>query len=306
MKKLLFIGDINVDIIMSGLESLPVIDHEITCESFELTIGGATPICACAYASLGGNTAFMGIAGKDEYGDFMLREMEGFHIDTGLISRTSRVKTGVTVNLIYENTRTQVTYPGTLTEFGAEHIDYSRLIEFDHIHFSAPYLQTRLLPEITPLLAAAQDRGMTSSLDPQWDPRERWDHLHEWLPLLTYLFVNEAEARSITRTATLEDACGKLAGMSPITLVKTGKDGSIICENDRIQELETKQVVVVDTTGAGDSYAGGFLYAVLEKNMETIEAARFANAVGTRSCLFAGGTSARSTYDDIMRFIGDE
>ena len=59
---------------------------------------------------------------------------------------------------------------------------------------------------------------------------------------------------------------------------------------------------VVDTTGAGDSFDAGFLYATLEKGMGFIQAVEFANLVASRSCKFVGGVNARSTYDDILRF----
>src|SRR4051812_6947693 len=76
MKKLLFVGDINVDVLMGGLVSLPVIDREITCSSFDIAIGSSAVICAAAFASLGGNASFLGLAGSDDYGEFMLRGMK--------------------------------------------------------------------------------------------------------------------------------------------------------------------------------------------------------------------------------------
>ncbi|RPJ55649.1 MAG: carbohydrate kinase family protein, partial [Acidobacteria bacterium] len=122
-KKILAIGDINVDIMMGGLASLPQVDREVTCQSFEITMGSSAAIFAVAYACLGGTISFLGLAGKDAYGDFMLDGMKRFGIATDLIRRTGRVKTGVTVNLIFENTRSQVTYPGTISEFSGADID---------------------------------------------------------------------------------------------------------------------------------------------------------------------------------------
>ena len=116
MKRVLFLGEINVDLILGGLESFPIPDREVACVSFEKTIGSSTAICACAYSSLGGDTYFLGLAGKDEYGDFMINGMEDFGINTSLVKRTSRIGTGVTVNLIHDKNRTQVTYPGTIGE----------------------------------------------------------------------------------------------------------------------------------------------------------------------------------------------
>jgi sugar/nucleoside kinase (ribokinase family) len=100
MMRALFIGDICVDIMMGGMESLPIVDREITCKSFEVTLGGSTVLCACAFAALGGSASFLGLAGNDDYGDFSIRGMQSFGINTDLVRRTNEVKTGVTLNLI--------------------------------------------------------------------------------------------------------------------------------------------------------------------------------------------------------------
>ena len=79
------------------------------------------------------------------------------------------------------------------------------------MHFAGPYQQTRFRPEITRLLKLAKDLGMTSSLDPQWDASGRWEYMADWLPLLTYLFVNDDEAKSIAGASDVEQACVWLA-----------------------------------------------------------------------------------------------
>jgi sugar/nucleoside kinase (ribokinase family) len=301
MPKVLFIGDINVDVIMGGMAAPPTLDREVPCQSFEIVMGASTVLCACAYASLGGTAAFAGLAGQDDYGDFMVRGLQDFGIDTSFVRRTSDVKTGVTVNLIYENTRTQVTYPGTIAEFDGSGIDLSG---FDHLHFAGVYLETRLRPRLAAILEEARRRGLTASLDPQWDSTERWEFMEEWIPRLTYLFVNDGEAMSVTREASPEGACRKLAECGCLPLVKAGKDGAFIPLDGEVRRVPGFPVEVVDTTGAGDSFDAGFLFARLEKRLDLLEAARFANAVAARSCMFVGGVAARSSYRDVMEFLG--
>ena len=60
MPGVLFVGDINVDIIMGGLASLPVVDREISYERFEITMGSSAVFAACTYACLGKRTSFLG------------------------------------------------------------------------------------------------------------------------------------------------------------------------------------------------------------------------------------------------------
>jgi sugar/nucleoside kinase (ribokinase family) len=303
MKKLLFIGDINVDVLMGGLESLPVTDKEITCQSFDIAVGSSAVICAAAYASLGGNASFLGLAGQDDYGHFMIRSMNELRINTDLVQRTNTVKTGVTVNLIYQSTRTQVTYPGTICEFDGATVTGNEFKGFDHVHFAGPYLQTKFRPHITRLLKNARDVGATTSLDPQWDQTEQWEFLDQWLPLLDDLFVNEGEAMSLTQTKTLEDAARNLATKTKNAILKAGPNGSMLFADGKLLTSPAKAVKVVDTTGAGDCFDAGFLFATLEKNLPPQEALKFANATGSRSCLFPGGVAHKSSYTDILQFL---
>jgi len=304
-KKILAIGDINVDIMMGGLASLPQVDREITCQSFEITMGSSAAIFAVAYACLGGSISFLGLAGKDAYGDFMLDGMKRFGIATDLVRRTDRVKTGVTVNLIYQNTRSQVTYPGTIAEFSGSDIDEQFFRGFDHLHFAGPYQQTRFRPEITRLLELAKGLGMSSSLDPQWDATGRWEYMSDWLPLLTYLFVNEDEAKSIAGVSGVAEACRWLAARTGYPLVKAGAAGVYMVEGGQVVQVPGIPVEVVDTTGAGDTFDAAFLFERLESAKELSQAASFANAAAARSCRFVGGVGARSSYRDVVAFAAD-
>lgn len=306
MKKVLFIGEINVDIIMGGLESFPVRDREVSCSSFELTIGSSTAICSCAYASLGGEASFLGLAGQDEYGDFMVSGMKDFGIDTSLIMRTRKVKTGVTVNLIQEGSRTQVTYPGTIAEFGRDYIDLSLIDGYDHIHLAGLYLQENFLPGVEEVLEYAVRKGIGTSLDPQWDESERWRYMDKWMPLLDYLFVNEDEAISISGAGEPETACRKLSGRTSCPVVKVGPEGAILWKDGEVKKVPGMKAEVIDTTGAGDSFDAGFLYAMLEMGKTPEDAAHFANAAGARSCGFAGGVNARSTEGQVLEFIAKQ
>ncbi len=305
-KHILAIGDINVDIMMGGLASLPQVDREITCQSFEITMGSSAAIFAVAYACLGGRISFLGLAGNDAYGDFMLDGMKKFGIGIDLVRRTDKVKTGVTVNLIYQNTRSQVTYPGTISEFSGSDIDEQVLRGFDHVHFAGPYQQTRFRPEITRLLQLAKQLGMTSSLDPQWDATGRWEYMADWLPLLTYLFVNEDEAKSIAGASDVGQACTWLAARTRYPLVKAGAAGVYLVDAGKVVQVPGIAVDVVDTTGAGDTFDASFLFERLESGKELAAAATFANVAAARSCRFVGGVGARSSYQDVVAFAAKD
>jgi sugar/nucleoside kinase (ribokinase family) len=303
MKKVLMFGDVNVDIMMGGLESLPVPDRETICETYELTVGSSAAICACNYASLGGDVSILGLTGRDENGDFMLREMQSYGINVEHVQRTSEVGTGVTVNLTHGSNRTQITYPGTIAEFDGSSVDRSVVNQFDHLHFAGPYLQTKFRPHITRLLDLASEAGISTSLDPQWDVTEGWEFMDEWLPRLTYLFLNRDEALSMSKTALPEAAIRWLGAKTACPLVKLGSQGVMIRVGTDVKIVPSYSVEVVDTTGAGDAFDAGFLLSVLDQGLEFEEAVRFANATAARSCTFIGGVNARSSVADVVAFL---
>lgn len=303
MKKVLFVGEINVDVMMGGMPTPPIVDREVPATSWEVVLGGSTMLSACAYSSLGGDASFAGLAGKDDYGEFMLRGMRDFRLNADLVLYSTEVRTGVTVNMISGNTRTQATYPGTIEEYDGTGLDEAALRKFNHIHFAGVYLETKLRPHLTRILETARRLGLTTSLDPQWDATEQWEYMDQWQPLLTYLFVNEDEAVSITKAPSPQEALRVLAKRTSLPLVKMGKEGVLALVDGEVKAIRGKEVKPVDTTGAGDSFDAGFLYATLEKSMPLPDAIRFANATGGRSCLYVGGTSARSSYDDVIKFM---
>lgn len=299
----LFIGDINVDVMMGGLAGPPVPDCEIACTSFDVVMGSTAVLAAVAYRCLGGNTAFLGLAGRDEYGDFMVGGLRELGIHTDLVRRTDQVKTGVTVNMVHGRQRTQVTYPGTIAEFDGADIDGSVFDGIRHVHFAGPYQQTRFRPHISGLLRTARQRSVTTSLDPQWDETERWEYMDEWLTQLDYIFLNEDEALSITGARSPEAACHALTSDTCTAVVKLGRRGALVLADGAAHVLPPIDVPVTDTTGAGDNFDGGFLYAALEAGLPPLAAMAFANAVASRSCMFVGGTGARSGREDVRRLM---
>ena len=298
-KRVLFIGDVNVDILMGGLTQFPVPDREITCERFEVTMGSAAAICACAYASLGGDAAFCGLAGRDDNGDYMIKGLQAFDINTELIERSDTITTGVTVNLLESGRRTQVTYPGTIARFEGLQLNSCIVGKFDHIHIAGPYQQAKFRPRIAELLKTCRNQSVGTSLDPQWDQTERWEYVDDWLPQLDYFFVNQDEAASVSGVSDPRGACRALAARTACPVVKAESEGSFLYLDHQVRQVPTWSVELVDTTGAGDSFDAGFLFSRLERGDDHASAARFGNAVGARSCQFSGGVNARTTLRDV-------
>lgn len=304
-RRVLFAGDANADIILSGLAGPPQEDREVFCEGFAVILGGSTTLAAAAYARLGGQAEFCGLVGDDEYGALVADELSSAGVGISLLRRSGSERTGVTVNLVRASTRTQVTYPGSLATVDESEAIIAALPGFSHLHISGVYGTPRFLPKIACVLAAARAAGLTTSLDTQWDASEEWRCADEWLPLLSYLFVNEDEARSLAsrlRGSAVrgeDEAWAVLAERTACPIVKLGPRGAYAGG----AAYPAFSVKAIDSTGAGDTFAAAFLLAVVGEAKALPEALSFAQAAAAVACTYTGGASPLLTAARVKELL---
>jgi sugar/nucleoside kinase (ribokinase family) len=292
---ILTIGEINVDLIL-GHDAQPIFGQfEKVVDDATLTAGGSGTIFAMGAAQLGLRVAYCGVVGDDTFGRFMLDRLHQRRIDTRGVIIDPTLKTGLSVILNVPNDRAILTYLGAIDALRAEMVDVDLLAQSRHIHVTSFFLQHNLRPGLATLLAKARAGGATVSLDTNWDPSERWDDgLHEVLAHTDIFLPNEQEACAITRTATLDDALARLASTIPIVAIKKGAAGAICRQGEQVVRDPGFPMQVVDTTGAGDSFNGGFLYGLLH-SWELADALALGCACGALSTQAAGGTAAQPT-----------
>ena len=298
---ILTIGDINVDLILNGMKSLPVLAKEILSESMELTIGGSSTIFAINASSLGSKVAFMGMVGDDPYGRFMTEGLTSRGVNVDRVMRSSEHATGATIVLNYDEERANVTYQGTMAVFSLDDVDRKAFEEAKHLHVSSIFMQPGLLPHATRLFKEAKNAGMTTSLDPQWDPAEKWNlDLEELLPHVDVFLPNEIEFSKLTGGVATEEALGRLSPYANMVVVKRGSRGSLLWNRGSVVELEAfKNEAVVDAIGAGDSFDAGFIHLYV-KGALPVECQCLGNLTGAVSTTGSGGTSAIKDYDSVI------
>jgi len=300
-----FVGEINVDLVFADVSAPLKDDGETICGGFEQTMGSSTAIAACAYAALGGSASFFGLAGNDLFGEYMISGLRQFGVNTDSIRRSDSTGTGVTANLTHGSARTQITFPGTISQFSMNDIDLPRLLRCAHAHFSGIFQETALRRNFRELLSELNHSGLSVSLDCQWDPEESWEGLGDWLPLVSTFFANSNEVCSITGARSPEEALRKLTQATPNPIVKDGARGVLANDNGEQLRVQACEVALVDTVGAGDSFDAGYLFAKLVLDRPSVDALRYGNAVAARSCSFRGGVGARSTAADVEMFLED-
>ena len=306
MKKydVLAVGEINPDLIMTGFKTMPIKGKEIFCEQMNLVLGSSTVICAAGVAKLGMSVGFVGKVAGDIFGKFCLQELDKLGIDTSRVITEDTVKTGLTISLSDEKDRALVTYLGHIETLDANQITDDMLKTARHIHVGSFFLQTALRKNLADMFRRAKALGLTVSLDAGWDDTDTWDYgLLEALKYVDIFFPNETEALNITKTATVQDAAAQLAKHCKTVCVKCGKSGAYaISEGQIVKKPTYEKIRAVDTTGAGDNFNSGFIYAFLN-GMDLYKCVDFGNACGSVSVTKIGGTTGCATLAEAERVI---
>jgi len=293
MKKILVAGDINVDLICSGYQSFPAPGKEVLVDDFVMTLGGSSAICAMGLARLGNPVAFIGKVGADSWGDYCIETLRAAGIDVSGLTRDPALRTGVTISITSAVDRALVTFAGSVAALRATDVDAWALDDAGHLHVSSFFLQQDLRLAFRRLFALAHSTGLSTSLDPGFDPSERWDRdLVETLEAVDVLLPNETELAAISGTADLADGLRRMIKGRTRVVAKLGQRGCATLENGALLEVPAFAVDPIDTTGAGDSFDAGFLHAWL-REQPMRECLRWGSACGALSTHGLGGTPSQ-------------
>jgi len=218
-------------------------------------------------------------------------------VDLSLVQAVE-APTSIAISLIRGNGERALLY-----QLGAASEDFQAFSlppDATHFHLAAVY-RMRHLRRIGPeLLQWAKESGLRTSLDAQWDTEGEWMKvLAPSLPYSDYTLMNEEEARLLTGKRSPEDAASALREMGATHIVIKQGAGGCWADGASIPGFRVK---AVDTTGAGDSFSGGFI-AALQRGLAVAEAARFANAVGALSVQHVGATTGVREWDDTLHWI---
>lgn len=286
-------GELNIDLILDKLDQFPVIGKEIMAAEMIYTLGSSSAIFASNLSTLGVSVAYCGCIGTDNFGDKILDDLNAKNVNTQNIIRSKTSGTGITVALNFDQDRAMVTYPGAMNELTALDIPDEMLSQSRHLHVSSVFLQPSLKSGLVDLFKRAKELGMTTSLDPQWDPKEEWDcDWNNLLPLVDVFLPNIEELKNITKKKSQSDAIDSIKNRANIIVVKEGTEGATIFYKDEIFEQPAFiNNDFADAIGAGDSFDAGFISSFLQKK-SLKECAEFGAVCGAINTTQKGGTTA--------------
>ena len=290
---ILVVGELNIDIILNGISSLPIVGTEILADNMNLTLGSSSAIFASNISTLGSKTAFVGIIGNDSFGELVLQSLTNKNVFTDLIITSNTEKTGATIVLNYGEDRAMVTYPGAMNELSSADISDQVLKKAKHLHISSIFLQPKLKTSLKDIFIRAKSFGLTTSLDIQWDPDEKWDiDFKNILPLVDVFLPNGKELLAITNKNNIDDAINSIKYTANAIVVKMGNNGALVYyKGDVTKKASFLNKNVVDAIGAGDSFNAGFINSFV-KNEDFSTCLINGNLMGAINTTGIGGTGA--------------
>ncbi len=299
MFDILVLGELNADLILQGDVVPAWAQAEKLIDDATIALGGSSAIFACGAARLGLHVGFAGVIGDDLLGNFCRDTLVAHGVDTSPLIVDSSLRTGMTIILQKPDDRAMFTFLGTIAALTPGHIAPEILASARHLHVGAYWLQLGLQAGLPALFATARQRGITTSLDTNWDPAGTWIGLDSLLSETDMLLPNEAEACAMAGTQDVEEALTRLAQRVPTIAVKRGGAGAMALHGNQRFIAPPLPVQVVDAVGAGDSFDSGFVCGMLH-GWGVERALRLGIACGSLSTRAAGGTAAQPTLAEAL------
>jgi sugar/nucleoside kinase (ribokinase family) len=299
-------GELNIDLIFNKIEMFPETGKEVLAGQMILTLGSSSAIFASNLSSMSSRVAFAGMIGQDIFGDFVMKALEEKRVNTSFLLKNTELSTGATVVINQMEDRAMITYPGAMNDFTADDISGEMLASAGHLHVSSVFLQAGLRKGISGLMRRAKNSGLTTSLDTQWDPEEKWElPLQELLPLVDVFLPNMQEFLNLSHSATLEEGIAKLSSLLNILVVKDGSKGASLWHKGRfVNQPAFLNTQVEDAIGAGDSFDAGFIHRYIHGD-PLEDCLRYAALMGAINTTKPGGTTAFPDEHSIREIARD-
>jgi len=266
-----------------------------------MATGGSASNTINGITRLGMKGGFVGKVGKDDIGLFFTNDSINNGVKPHLL--TSETPSGrCTVLVSPDSERTLCTYLGAACELEASDLSPQMFQEYDIFHIEGYLVQNHDL--ILAAVRLAKQEGLKVSVDlASYNVVEdNLEFLHNIVhQYVDIVFANEDEARAFTGKEPVE-ALNDISGHCEIAIVKVGKDGSFIKSGDKTVQIQPRISNCIDTTGAGDLYASGFLYG-LANNYSLEVCGKIGSLISGNVVEVLGAKMPEEVWIDIQREI---
>ncbi len=294
-------GELNIDLVLKGDVEPEFGQVEKLVDDMTLSAGGSACIFAASAAKMGLKVLYVSRVGDDLFGHFMLDAMRAVGVDVARVKIDPTIKTGATIILSKGQDRAMLTYLGSIAKVCYEDLGEDWVHMARHLHVASPFLLTALRPDMPKMMRLAREAGMTVSLDTNWDPTEEWK-VDDLLEYVDVFMPNENEVMAITGERDVERAIAKMAARVPTLVVKLGAEGAVAVRGEERIRVPAWPVQVMDTTGAGDTFDGGFLAGWL-KGEPLRRAVELAVTCGALTVAQVGGFNGQPTWEEANAYL---
>ncbi|MEA2593984.1 MAG: ribokinase [Thermomicrobiales bacterium] len=299
--RVLIAGAINTDLV-AHVRKAPEAGETVTGSSFAVFGGGKGANQAVAAARSGANTAMLGAVGEDDFGRQRLADLSVEMIDVGGVTVTDRAASGVALIIVDETGQNRIAYvPGATAT-----ITPDQAIAALHRFQPRVLLTTLELPAraLESLFEEALVIGATIINNATPEPSEG----RKIAALADILIVNETEASELLAVGPGERdwlaVAHALRGLGPrAAIVTLGAAGAVVAGERVSERLPAPKVEVVDSTGAGDAFAGAFA-ARLASGADILTAARVGVIAGSLAVTKAGAQPSMPRREEIEQMLG--
>jgi sugar/nucleoside kinase (ribokinase family) len=272
MKEIIVIGDIFCDIIALDVKLPDAWGTDTLSKEIKVVAGGSAlnvTVHAANYSAHLNEIVklhLLSCTGNDFQGKVCRDALNHPCIDSSRVIVNESARTGSCIVLSGASDRSFVTDRGCIKDMKIDWFNQEELFSptTSHIHIGGFYNCDTLQEDVCDLLMRAVEQNITTSLNPQYDATEKWEGIEKLCPYVTFFISNESELTSITKStessSTLKKAGILLNWGCQNVVITMGNQGAISFKNDGTFINQKAGIVeVVDTTGAGDGFAGGFL-----------------------------------------------
>ncbi len=230
----------------------------------KMTSGGSAANTIHGLAKLNIETGFIGKIGRDELGMFFYEDIKNNHINPHLL--TSETSTGKAIGLISpDSERTFATYLGAAVELEPDDITADLFDGYDYFHIEGYLVQNHALIEKAVKIAKGKRLKVSLDMASYNVVEENVEFLHFILKnYVDIVFANEQEAKSFTGKEP-DEAIHDFADLCGIAVVKIGDKGSLVKSDQHVYKIQPITANSIDTTGAGDLFAAGFIYGLINR-----------------------------------------
>lgn len=269
MYDIITIGSATVDVLVESKNEIKKdrghydvayhLGEKILIKNIHFTTGGGGTNTAVAFSRLGLKTGFIGCVGNDANGEMILRELYDEGVE--FLGKVKEGNSGYSVILPTRKDRTILAYKGVNNELEVN--DAPRLIETRWIYLSS--MLGRSWKSAVKIVNSAKKNGVKIAFNASmYLAKQGLGKLGELLKIVDAFILNKEEASVLTKERKIDKMLKKLAEYSNIVVITDGKNPVYAISEGKIYGRKYALIKVVDSTGAGDAFASGFVYGIMD------------------------------------------